>query len=86
MVEIYPEGENPPPPTDDVNQEAYLRLKAEIDERYPKDWYVGIDDGRVVADAKTFTGVCDALEAQGFVTSNVLVVQSGEDSGFLWIL
>jgi hypothetical protein len=75
-----------PADVDDVNQTAYLRLKPEIDAKYPKDWFIGIDDGRVVADAESYEALQMKLEAVGHASPNVLVVQAGEDSDFLWIL
>lgn len=87
MIEFLPDGENDMATgVGDNNQSAYLRLKPEIDNRYPKDWFVGIDAGRVVADAESFEALQTKLELLGHLSPDVLVVQAGEDSDFLWIL
>lgn len=86
MVEIYHDGDNRTQTPGDVNQVAYLALKPEIDGKYPKDWFVGIAEGRVAADAESFELLQAKLDASGLMPPDVLVVQAGEDSGFLWIL
>jgi hypothetical protein len=86
MIEVYPQGENSMPTDVDINQAAYLRLKPEIDSKYPKNWFVGIDDGQVVADAESYEALQPKLKEIGRTSRSVLVVQAGEDSDFLWIL
>ena len=65
---------------DDVNQAAYLRLKSEIDAAYPKDRFVAIHGGQVVADAASFEAMQERLHELGYDSPNVLVVQAGDDS------
>jgi urocanate hydratase len=86
MIEIYPDGDHRLRTAGDVNQGAYLLLKTEIDSQYPKDWFVGIAEGRVAADAESFETLQAKLNELGFASPDVLVVQAGEDSDFLWIL
>jgi len=68
------------------NQAAYIRLKPEIDANYPKDWFVGIYQGKVVADAETFEAVDAKLRERGVNVRDAFVVRAGEDEEFLWIL
>ena len=88
MIEFLPDGGNhmAADVDRDTNQAAYHRLKPEIDRAYPKDWFVGIHGGRVVADAESFEAMLAKLEQSGFHPPDVLVVQSGEDADYIWIL
>jgi len=63
-----------------VNQAAYLRLRDEIDRSYPKDRFVGIHDGRVVADAESFEEIDTKLDEMGFTSPAVLVVRAGDET------
>lgn len=68
------------------NQAAYHRLKPEIDANYPKDWFVGIYQGKIVADAESFEAVDLKLRERGVSVRDAFVVQAGENEDFLWIL
>lgn len=70
----------------EINQAAYLRLRDEIDRTYPKDRFVGIHGGQIVADAESFEAMLTKLDGMGYTSPNVLVVQAGEDTGELMIL
>jgi hypothetical protein len=70
----------------EINQAAYLRLKDKIDSTYPKDRFVAIHGGQIVADAESFEVIRSRLDALGLQSRNVLVVQSGEETGDLVIL
>ncbi|MCI0684539.1 MAG: hypothetical protein L0Y71_20700 [Gemmataceae bacterium] len=59
------------------NNRAYRRLKEMIDQSYPKGWFVGIADERVVGAAETFRELENSLRAQGKDPRTVLVVQAG---------
>jgi len=61
------------------NQAAFRRLKPMIDQSYPKDRYVAIDGGRILADAATFDELTAALKSIGKDSPDVLVVQAGVD-------
>ena len=63
----------------DQNEEAYRRLKPLIDGRYPRGWFVAIDEGRIVADGETFAALEAALASQGRTSPEVLVVEAGDD-------
>jgi len=64
----------------------YSWLKEFIDTTYPKDWFVGIYTGKIVADAGSFEAILDKLHETGFDSPDVLVVQSGEDTSEMIIL
>lgn len=68
------------------NQAAYLRLQPEVDAKYPKGWFVGLHQGRLVADAESYEALDEKLRSIGILGNDVLVMQSGESSDFLWIL
>jgi hypothetical protein len=71
----------------DVNQLAYRRLKPEIDQKYPRGHFVGIDEGKVVADAPSFEELDARLNSMGKPSNDVLVVQAGDETPeFAWIL
>jgi hypothetical protein len=88
MIEFLPDGEEPMAAdlARDANQAAFHRLKPAIDGTYPKDWFVGIHGGRVVGDAESFEVLLTKLEQAGFRSPDVLVVQAGEDTDYIWIL
>jgi hypothetical protein len=70
------------------NQAAFFRMQTEIDAKYPKGWYVGIYQGKLVADAESYEALDKKLHSIGILGNDVLVIQSGVDSDpdFLWIL
>jgi hypothetical protein len=67
------------PPHYRRNVEAYLAQKQSIDRTYPKGRFVGIHDGRIVADAATLDELLAALRALGLDPRMTLTVQSGDD-------
>lgn len=60
-----------------ANLAAYLRMKDEIDARYPKGRQVAIDGGRVVADADTYPALNARLNEIGRTDPHALVVTAG---------
>lgn len=65
---------------DDLNQAAYLQLKDKIDTTYPKDRFVAIHGGRIVADAESFEAMLDRLQQLGVKSPEAMVVRAGDDS------
>ena len=67
------------PDTRQANQNAFRRLKAEIDARFPHGHWIAIDEARIIADAPEFDELTAALEDLGKDSSNVLLAQAGVD-------
>ncbi len=61
------------------NQEAYRRLKDEIDRNYERGRFVALAGGRIVGDSASFKELDTALNTQGFDSPEVLVIQAGAD-------
>jgi hypothetical protein len=61
------------------NNAAYRRLKDKIAQTYPKGWFVGIADEKVVGAAATFGELKTLLREQGRDPREVLVVEAGVD-------
>jgi hypothetical protein len=61
----------------DLNQAAYRRLAASINQTYPPGRFVAIAGGQVVADAERFDEVHSRLIALGIAPSEALVVEAG---------
>jgi hypothetical protein len=67
------------PTTEDhqLNQDAYRRLRASIDQKYPKGQFVAIWGGQIVADAGSFDEILAATASVAEDPRDVLVVQAG---------
>src|SRR5438093_4014308 len=61
------------------NEKAYWRLRATIDQTYPKGRFVTIHQGKIVADAADADTLRQSLLAQGRNPEEALVVQAGRD-------
>jgi hypothetical protein len=61
-----------------VNLVAYERMKKELDENYPKDHFVGISQGKIVADAARLDELVAKLRNLGLDPKRVLAVQAGD--------
>jgi hypothetical protein len=61
----------------DRNNAAYQQLKGTIDRKYPKGWFVGIDDDQIVGTAATFPELERLLRERGFNPRTILVVEAG---------
>jgi hypothetical protein len=61
------------------NEKAYWRLRATIDQTYPKGQYVAIHQGNIVADAADAATLQQTLLAQGRNPEEALVVRAGRD-------
>jgi len=59
------------------NAAAYKRLKPTIDQTYPKGWFVGIADDRIVGAAANFRDLENSLRSQGLDPRKILVVEAG---------
>ena len=62
------------------NQQAYRRLKPDIDKRYPKGHFVAIDGGTVVADAPTFDEIDARLKLIRPGDREFFVIQAGDET------
>jgi hypothetical protein len=60
-----------------VNQAAYHRLKHEIAEKYPHNWFVAIGSGQIIADTETFDAMLLKLAEIGKNSRDVMVVRAG---------
>ena len=60
-----------------VNLAAYERMKAELAAKYPKGHFVGIWQGKVVADAAKLDDLIVQLRTLGLDPKRVLGVQAG---------
>jgi hypothetical protein len=63
-----------------VNLVAYERMKVELDEKYPKDHFVGISQGKIVADAARLDELVAKLRNLGLDPKRVLAVQAGDET------
>src|SRR5262245_1724036 len=61
------------------NEHAYWRLRATIDQTYPKGQFVAIHQGNIVADAADADTLRRTLQAQGCNPEEALVVRAGRD-------
>ncbi|HEY2910693.1 MAG TPA: hypothetical protein VGI99_10630 [Gemmataceae bacterium] len=64
----------------DINQAAYDRLQCEIDASYPKGQFIGIAEGRVVANAENFETIARKLDELGHEPLKTMVVIAGDDT------
>jgi cobalamin biosynthesis protein CbiG len=60
-----------------LNLVAYERIKGELAAKYPKGQFVGISQGKVVADASDSDELIAKLRALGLDPRRVLAVQTG---------
>ncbi len=60
-----------------LNQDAYLTMRDFIRQQYPREWFVAISGGQIIADAATFQLLRTLLVALGKEPTEVLVVQAG---------
>jgi hypothetical protein len=67
------------PPHYQRNVEAYLAQKGTIDQTYPKGRFVGIYEGRIVADGATLDELLASIRALGLDPRAALTVQAGDD-------
>jgi hypothetical protein len=79
---MYPDDPTPPETksmTQDrqLNQAAYRRLAASINETYPPGRFVAIAGGQVVADAARFDELHARLTALGISSPDTLIVEAG---------
>jgi hypothetical protein len=65
------------PEEHELNCAAYRRLTDEIDRTYPVGRFVALAGGRIVADSEHILELHARLQAAGYHTSDVLVVQAG---------
>ena len=63
----------------ELNQEAYWRMKDTIKATYPQDQFVAIAGGEIVGDATDFMTLYRALKASGRNPQQTLIVQAGHD-------
>ena len=63
----------------DVNEQAFRRMKAALDSRFPAGHLIAFDDGRVIADAASIQDLRSKLLASGKNPREVFVVQAGTD-------
>jgi hypothetical protein len=61
------------------NEAAYRQLKPEIDQTYPKGWFVAIHEGKIAGDAATIQELHADLTKRGLLSRDVLAVQAGID-------
>lgn len=61
-----------------INHAAYKKYRGHIDTTYPKDWFVAINGGKIVADGESFDVVFQALIRLGLNPRDSMMVQSGE--------
>jgi hypothetical protein len=74
-------------PVHQANEATYQRLRATIDQTYPRGRFIAIGEDRVLADAATAAELLDALRAQGKDPMTTLVVQAGDElPDFVYIL
>lgn len=62
-----------------ANHATYQKLKATIDQSYPKGRFIAIDQGQIVANAADIAELERVLLARTTDPRNVLVVQAGYD-------
>ncbi len=62
-----------------LNQAAFRQLRDFIQKTYPSGRFLAISEGNIIADAKCFAELNALLNQQGNHSSEVLVVQAGED-------
>jgi hypothetical protein len=70
------------------NQEAYSRLRQEIDRRFPEGRFVAIESGAIIADAGRFRDLLQRLKALGKNPQDSLIVQAGvedPESAFIFL-
>jgi len=60
-----------------VNLAAYERMKAELAAKYPKGHFVGISQGKVVADGAKLDDLIARVRGLGLDPKQVLAVQAG---------
>jgi hypothetical protein len=63
-----------------VNLVAYERMKSELDEKYPKGLFVGIAQGKIVADATKLDDLMAKVRNLGLDPRRVLAIQAGDDT------
>ena len=62
-----------------LNQTTFRQLSEHIQQTYPKGRFLGIADGKIVADAASFDELGKMLNVLGHESPDVLVVQAGEE-------
>jgi hypothetical protein len=62
-----------------LNDRAFWRLKPYIDRTYPPGHFVGIVDGKIVADATDFKTIHEMLKSMEKRIDHRMVVQAGVD-------
>jgi hypothetical protein len=60
------------------NLQTYERLKSKIDGSYPRGWFIGINDGRIISVAATIDELIAAIEAMGQNPRDALAVRAGD--------
>ncbi|MDZ7292821.1 MAG: hypothetical protein ONB44_22875 [candidate division KSB1 bacterium] len=60
-----------------LNHRAFWRLKSYIDKTYPPGHYIGIVDGKIVADAEDFETIHEKLKSLETCLDHSMVVQAG---------
>lgn len=63
----------------DRNQEAYRRLRVDIDKSFPKGWFVAVTEAGIIADAETFDEIDSKLDQLGDAAQSAVVVQAGDE-------
>jgi hypothetical protein len=61
----------------ELNSATYQRIKESIAKSYPRGWFVGIGDEKIVGAAATFQELERELHAKNIVLRKVLVVEAG---------
>ena len=65
--------------TIETNEQAFRRMKAELDARFPVGHLIAFDGGQVIADAASFQELRSILIAAGKNPREVFVVQASAD-------
>src|SRR6266540_1379844 len=68
------------PPEERLNQLAYRKLRATIDQTYPKGQFVAIHSGQVVADAPSLAELFRRLGELGISPKESLMAQAGNET------
>jgi hypothetical protein len=63
-----------------VNQAAYLRLRAEIDENYPNGRFVALGGGQIIGDAESVEAMLAKLTELGWEPLKTMVVEAGDET------
>ncbi len=65
--------------TSESNEQAFHRIKADLDARFPAGHLIALDGGRVIADADSLQELQPLLIQSGKNPRDVFVVEAGAD-------